>query len=105
MADTMSKDFPRWWYFGAIITNVWVPNLCDIFGETRSLEDLSKGKKARKEMEEDEKLEKRMAEPARYGDVWDFYFYDIFGRQCFSFEERYHQERRNKLKPQLKNIW
>lgn len=55
--------------FGAIITKVWVPNPCDIYGETRSLEDLSKGKKARKKMEEDEKLEKRAAERARYGNV------------------------------------
>jgi PHS family inorganic phosphate transporter-like MFS transporter len=55
--------------FGAIITKVWVPNPCDIYGETRSLEDLSKGKKARKKMEDDEKLEKRADERARYGNV------------------------------------
>jgi len=54
---------------GAFITKVWVPNPCDIYGQSRSLEDLSKGKKARKKMEEDEKLDLRRAEQARYGNV------------------------------------
>ena len=54
---------------GAFITKIWVPNPCDIYGESRSLEDLSKGKRARKRMEEDEKIELRAAEQARYGNL------------------------------------
>ena len=54
---------------GAFITKLWVPNPCDIYGESRSLEDLSNGKRARKKMEEDEKIELRRAEQARYGNV------------------------------------
>lgn len=54
---------------GALITKLWVPNPCDIYGESRSLEDLSKGKKARKKMEEAEKIERQMAEQAKYGNV------------------------------------
>jgi PHS family inorganic phosphate transporter-like MFS transporter len=54
---------------GAVITKTWVPNPCDIFGESRSLEDLSKGKKARKMMEKDEKAELRRVQQARYGNV------------------------------------
>jgi hypothetical protein len=51
------------------VTKVWVPNPCDAFGESRTLEDLSKGKKARQRMEEEERQEKRLAEQARYGNV------------------------------------
>ncbi len=54
---------------GAGVTKVWVPNPCDIYGETRSLEDLSKGKKERLRMEEVERQEKISAEQARYGNV------------------------------------
>ena len=54
---------------GAFITKFWVPNPCDIYGESRSLEDLSNGKRARRKMEEDEKIELRRAEQARYGNV------------------------------------
>ncbi|KAH9210727.1 inorganic phosphate transporter 1-4 /Pi cotransporter [Leptodontidium sp. 2 PMI_412] len=54
---------------GAWITRIWVPNPCDIYNESRSLEDLSKGKKTRKIMEADEKREARRAEQARYGNV------------------------------------
>jgi MFS transporter, PHS family, inorganic phosphate transporter len=54
---------------GAGVTKVWVPNPCDAFGESRTLEDLSKGKKARQRMEEEERQEKRLAEQARYGNL------------------------------------
>jgi PHS family inorganic phosphate transporter-like MFS transporter len=54
---------------GAYITKAWVPNPCDIYNESRSLEDLSKGKKARKLLEADEKMALRRAEQARYGNV------------------------------------
>jgi PHS family inorganic phosphate transporter-like MFS transporter len=54
---------------GAGVTKVWVPNPCDAFGESRSLESLSKGKKARQKMEEEERQERRLAEQARYGNV------------------------------------
>ena len=54
---------------GAIVTKLWVPNPCDIYGEPRSLEDLGKGKKARKQMDEDERRNLRAAEQARYGNV------------------------------------
>jgi len=54
---------------GAYITIVWVPNPCDIYGESKSLEDLSKGKQERKIMEVKEKLDARRAEQARYGNV------------------------------------
>jgi PHS family inorganic phosphate transporter-like MFS transporter len=52
---------------GAFVTKIWVPNPCDVYGESRSLEDLSKGKRARKEMEKEEKEELRRAEQDRYG--------------------------------------
>jgi MFS transporter, PHS family, inorganic phosphate transporter len=54
---------------GAFVTQLWVPNPCDIYGQSRSLEDLSNGKKARKKLEEDEKIELRKAEQARYGNA------------------------------------
>ncbi|KAE9988762.1 hypothetical protein EG328_007366 [Venturia inaequalis] len=40
---------------GAIITKLWVPNPCNILGQSRSLEDLGLGKAARKRMEKDER--------------------------------------------------
>ncbi|TID26857.1 major facilitator superfamily domain-containing protein [Venturia nashicola] len=40
---------------GAIITNLWVPNPCNFWGQSRSLEDLGFGKAARKRMEKDER--------------------------------------------------
>jgi len=54
---------------GAVITKLYVPNPCDIYNESRSLEDLSKGKKARKMLEAEERREARRAEEARYGNV------------------------------------
>lgn len=54
---------------GAILTKVWVPNPCDIDGNSRSLEELAKGKRARKRMEEEERLERRRARQARHGHV------------------------------------
>jgi hypothetical protein len=54
---------------GAYITKLWVPKPCDIYGESRSLEDLSKGKRVRQQMEQDEKIELRNTEKARYGNV------------------------------------
>jgi MFS transporter, PHS family, inorganic phosphate transporter len=39
---------------GAIITKIWVPNPVDIWGNSRSLEDLSLGKHERKRMEKEE---------------------------------------------------
>ena len=53
---------------GAIITKLWVPNPCDIYNEPRSLEDLGKGKKARKKMEEDERKLRAVGQ-AQYGNV------------------------------------
>ena len=50
---------------GAYITKVWVPNPCDINGDSRSLEDLGQGKEARKKLEDDEKKAKRLADQAR----------------------------------------
>ena len=43
---------------GAEVTKIWVPNQCDTYGESRSLEDLSKCKKARQRMEEEERQER-----------------------------------------------
>lgn len=40
---------------GAIITKLWVPNPCNIWDKSRSLEDLGLGKAARKRMEKDER--------------------------------------------------
>ena len=54
---------------GAYITRVWVPNPCDIYGESRSLADLSKGKKERKKLETNERQDIRTSELARYGNV------------------------------------
>lgn len=54
---------------GALITKLYVPNPYDISNESRSLEDLSKGKKARKMLEAEERREARKAEEARYGNV------------------------------------
>ncbi|KAH8769681.1 phosphate transporter [Hyaloscypha finlandica] len=54
---------------GAYITKVWVPNPCDIYNKSRSLEDLSKGKQARKFLEAEEKREAKRAEQARYGNA------------------------------------
>jgi hypothetical protein len=45
---------------GAIFTKLWVPNPCDINGESRKLEDLSHGKDARKMLED---LELKMRLP------------------------------------------
>jgi MFS transporter, PHS family, inorganic phosphate transporter len=39
----------------AFITKIWVPNPCDIDGNSRSLEGLGRGKEARKAMEKAEK--------------------------------------------------
>jgi len=39
---------------GALITKFWVPNPCDINGESRKLEDLCDGKAARKRLEAEE---------------------------------------------------
>lgn len=52
---------------GAGVTKYWVPDPCDIYGISRSLEDLSEGKVVRKKMEDDEKIELRAAEQSRYG--------------------------------------
>jgi hypothetical protein len=54
---------------GAYITRAWVPNPCDIYGESRSLADLSKGKKERRKIETKERQDIRMSELARYGHV------------------------------------
>jgi len=51
---------------GAVLTKLWVPNPCDINGESRKLEDLSEGKSKRKELEAEE-LELRRRPPAREG--------------------------------------
>lgn len=40
---------------GALITKLWVPNPCNIFGQSRSLEDLGLGKAARRRLEKDER--------------------------------------------------
>ena len=40
---------------GALITKVWVPNPVDIWGQSRSLEDLALGKVARKRIEKEER--------------------------------------------------
>lgn len=53
-ADALSS-FAIWMVFGAIITKIWVPNPCNIWGQSRSLEDLGLGKAARKRMEKDER--------------------------------------------------
>ena len=47
---------------GALITKAWVPNPCDIHGNSRSLEDLGRGKQAREAMEKAEKAEKKARE-------------------------------------------
>jgi len=39
---------------GALVTKFWVPNPCDINGESRKLEDLCDGKAARKKLEAEE---------------------------------------------------
>jgi hypothetical protein len=39
---------------GAITTKVWVPNPVDVWGRSRTLEDLGQGKAERKRMESDE---------------------------------------------------
>jgi hypothetical protein len=54
---------------GAYITKALVPNPCDIYHESRSLEDLSRGKQARKFLEAEEKREAKRAEQARYGNA------------------------------------
>jgi len=36
---------------GAVVTKYWVPNPCDINGDSRKLEELSDGKAARKILE------------------------------------------------------
>jgi hypothetical protein len=46
-----------------------VPNPCDIYGESRSLADLSKGKKERRKIETKERQDIRTSELARYGHV------------------------------------
>jgi PHS family inorganic phosphate transporter-like MFS transporter len=48
-------SFTIWMVFGAIITKIWVPNPCNIWHQSRSLEDLGQGKAARKRMEQDER--------------------------------------------------
>jgi MFS transporter, PHS family, inorganic phosphate transporter len=50
---------------GAFITKVWVPNPCDIDGNSRSLEDLGRGKEAREAMEQAEKAARELASNAR----------------------------------------
>lgn len=39
---------------GAVVTKFWVPNPVDVWGRSRSLEQLSLGKAERKRMERDE---------------------------------------------------
>jgi hypothetical protein len=39
---------------GAVITKCWVPNPVDVWGRSRSLEQLALGKKERKRLERDE---------------------------------------------------
>ncbi|OCK85454.1 MFS general substrate transporter [Lepidopterella palustris CBS 459.81] len=50
---------------GASVTKAWVPNPCDINGDSRSLEDLGQGKQWRKKMEERERKEKKAADRTR----------------------------------------
>lgn len=40
---------------GAVITKLWVPNPSNIWGQSRTLEDLSRGKAARKRYEKQER--------------------------------------------------
>jgi hypothetical protein len=40
---------------GAVVTKFWVPNPVDVWGRSRSLEQLSLGKAERKRLERDEK--------------------------------------------------
>jgi hypothetical protein len=40
---------------GAVVTKVWVPNPVDVWGRSRSLEQLSLGKAERKRLERDER--------------------------------------------------
>jgi MFS transporter, PHS family, inorganic phosphate transporter len=49
-----SHRFTVWMAGGAIITKVWVPNPVDVWGRSRTLEDLGCGKAARKRMEREE---------------------------------------------------
>jgi PHS family inorganic phosphate transporter-like MFS transporter len=51
--------------FGAYITKIWVPNPCDIDGRSRSLEELGRGKEARKQMEEEERDARRRSRARR----------------------------------------
>ncbi|KAF2401616.1 MFS general substrate transporter [Trichodelitschia bisporula] len=47
--------FTIWMVFGALITKVWVPRPVDIWGRSRSLEDLGRGKKHRQRIEKEER--------------------------------------------------
>ncbi|OCK96699.1 MFS general substrate transporter [Cenococcum geophilum 1.58] len=49
---------------GAFVTKIWVPNPCDIDGNSWSLEDLGKGKRERKAMERRKREEREAAELA-----------------------------------------
>ncbi|KAF2664732.1 MFS general substrate transporter [Microthyrium microscopicum] len=46
--------FAVWMACGAVVTKFWVPKPVDIWGRSRSLEDLALGKAARKQMEQDD---------------------------------------------------
>jgi len=47
--------FALWMVFGAVITKVWVPNPCNLWNQSRSLEELGLGKASRKRMEKEER--------------------------------------------------
>jgi hypothetical protein len=52
-ADKMYR-FTIWMAAGATITKFWVPNPVDIWGRSRTLEDLGRGKAERRRIERDE---------------------------------------------------
>jgi PHS family inorganic phosphate transporter-like MFS transporter len=47
--------FALWMGAGAFISKIWMPNPCNIWGQSRTLEDLALGKKARARYERQEK--------------------------------------------------
>lgn len=47
--------FAVWMIAGALVTKIWMPNPSNIWGQSRTLEDLSMGKAARKRYERQER--------------------------------------------------